>query len=217
MTMPLEIERKCAVCGATSEYTILFSSFSYACPDLDLRPSEKHRSTMNMWVHECPKCGYVSGDVSKPTNIAREWLQSEKYLTCDGMPFVSDLAKRFYRQYLLNSRREELRDAFYAILHAAWACDDAKDDENAKHCRQIGIVLGRLLIEEGCEDVDKIKLICADMMRRAGKFDQLISTYESVQFDDDLSNQILEFQIEKAKARDVSCYRIDDVTGAGRR
>ena len=218
MTMLARVQIQCAVCGAINTYTDVMSTNTFGGgPDLDLRPAEMARSTMHSWVQECPKCGYVSKRISDEAHVDRLWLQSEKYLTCDGIPFVSDLAKRFYRHYLLNSRSEELGNAFYAILYAAWACDDAKDDESAKHCREIGIVLGRLLIEENCEDVDKIKLICADMMRRAGKFDQLISTYESVQFDDDLPNQILKFQIEKAKARDSSCYRIDDVAGGDRR
>ena len=214
MTMLALVQNRCAVCGAINMYTDVMSTNTFGgSPDLDLRPAEMARSTMHSWVQECPKCGYVSKRISDQTYVSRLWLQSEKYLTCDGIPFVSDLAKIFYRYYLLNSRKSKLEDAFFAILHAAWACDDAKDKANAKHCREIGIVLGRLLIEENCDGVDKIKLICADMMRRAGKFNQLISTYESAQFGDDLSNQILEFQIERAKARDVSCYRIDDATG----
>jgi hypothetical protein len=213
MTMLARVQNRCAVCGAINMYTDVMSTNSFGSPDLDLRPAEMERSTMGSWIQACPKCGYVSKRISDQTYVSKLWLQSEKYLTCDGIPFVSDLAKIFYRYYLLNSRKSELEDAFFSILHAAWACDDANDDENAKHCREIGIVLGRLLIEENCADVDKIKLICADLMRRAGKFDQLISTYESVHFDDDLHNQILKFQIEKAKARDVSCYRVGEVTG----
>lgn len=50
-------------------------------------------------------------------------------------------------------------------------------------------------------------------MRRAGQFDQLIDIYASVQFDEEMLNQILKFEIEKAQNKDVSCYRVEDVTG----
>ncbi len=217
MTMLTRAENHCAVCGAWNTYVDVLSTNTFGSPDLDLRPAEMARGTMPSWIQACPKCGYVSKRVSDKTYIKKEWLQSEKYLTCDGIPFVSDLAKQFYRYYLLNSSKAELQNAFFAILHAAWACDDAKDDESAKHCREIAIVLGRLLIEENCDGVDNVKLICADLMRRAGRFDELISTYASVRFEEDLQNQILKFQIEKAKVKDVSCYRIGDVTEDSRR
>ena len=218
MTMLARVKKFCAVCGELNTYVDVMSTNTFGgSPDLDLRPAEMKRSTMGSWIQACPKCGYVSKRISDQTFVSKVWLQSEKYLTCDGISFVSDLAKNFYRYYLLNHRKLELEDAFYAILHAAWACDDVKDDENAKLCREKAIILGMILIKRNCDNVDNIKLLCADLMRRAGKFDQLISTYKSVHFDDDLLNQILKFQIEKAKAKDVSCYRIDDVTGGSRR
>ena len=49
-------------------------------------------------------------------------------------------------------------------------------------------------------------------MRRAGQFEELIAEYASVQFEDDLLDQILGFEIEKAKAKDMARYRVEDVT-----
>ena len=48
-------------------------------------------------------------------------------------------------------------------------------------------------------------------MRRACQFKELIDQYASVRFDEVLSNQILEFQIEKAKVEDAACYRVENV------
>ena len=56
------------------------------------------------------------------------------------------------------------------------------------------------------------KLMRADLMRRAGQFEELIAEYASVKFDEDLLNQILEFEIEKAKIKDIACYRVENVT-----
>lgn len=212
MSSMVPVKCKCAVCGATKEYMCLASTNTFGGgPDLDLRPAEMQRSTMHSWIHECPKCGYISGDVSNATAVTKEWLQSAKYLTCDGISFVSDLAKRFYKYYLINLQDQNTEDAFYAVLHAAWACDDKNDTINAKHCRELAIHLATALIAENHENKDNIQLMRADLMRRAGWFDQLIAIYSSVHFDEELLNQILKFEIEKAQNKDTSCYRVEDV------
>lgn len=216
MTTYARDESKCAVCGTANEYESWCSATTFSGPDLDLRPAEMMRGTMSGWVHTCRECGYVSSDVSNPTSVTREWLKSEKYRRCDGISFGSGLARRFYKYYLISLEDQKRKNAFFAVLHAAWACDDAEDEENGKHCREIAIPLATSLIEEDIEDDeerDNIKLIKADLMRRAGQFDELITTYSSVHFDDELLNQIIEFQIEKAKEKDTACYRVEDVTG----
>ena len=216
MTTYANDECKCAVCGTTKEYYGWCSATTFSGPDLDLRPAEMMRGTMREWVQSCPECGYVSSDVSNPTSVTREWLKSEKYRRCDGISFNSGLARKFYKYYLINLEDQKRKSAFFAVLHAAWACDDAEDEENAKRCREIAIPLATSLIEEEIEDEeerDNIKLIKADLMRRADQFDELITTYSSVHFDDELLTQIIEFQIEKAKERDTACYRVEDVTG----
>ena len=53
----------------------------------------------------------------------------------------------------------------------------------------------------------------ADLMRRAGQFETMIDAYASVQFDEELLNQILRFEVEKAKEKNTACYRVADVTG----
>ena len=205
-------ECKCAICGTTNEYRVLTSSNTFGGgPDLDTRPAEMYRSTMNVWIQECPGCGYISEKVSDASNVTIEWLKSRKYLSCDGITFVSDLAKKFYKYYLINLEDENTEDAFYAVLHAAWACDDKKDDINAKHCRELAISLANELIESDYDNKDKIRMMKADLMRRACRFDEMIATYASVKFDEDLLNRIIGFEIEKAKIKDPSCYRIEDV------
>ena len=215
MSRIVPIERKCAICGVINEYRGLAStnSFERCGPDLDLRPPEMLRSTMPVWIQECPECGYISEDISDPSNVTKEWLKSEKYLTCDGIVFVSDLAKQFYKYYLINLEDKNPVDAFFAILHAAWACDDKDDDVNAQHCRELAIPLATKLIEEEYENQENIKLMRVDLMRRAGQFDELLEEYSSVQFDEELMNQILEFEIKKAKDKDIACYCVEDVTG----
>lgn len=212
MTKILSKKYTCAVCGATNDYNILVSTNCFGSPDLDLRPAEMQRSTMFAWLQECPECGYVSAQVSDPTIMTKKWLKSEGYLTCDGIDFKSYLAKKFYKSYWINLECINTKGAFFAILHAAWACDDERDDENACRCRRLAIPLATRLIKKGYEKMDSLMLVRADLMRRAGQFEELIETYSKVRFEDDLYNRILQFQIERAEKKDRSCYTVDRVT-----
>lgn len=212
MTTMATVECVCSVCGAKNEYWVLASTNAFGSSDLDLRPPEMQRSTMDYWVQECPECGYVSEEVSDESSVTKEWLQSEKYLSCDGISFYSNLAKIFYKYYLINLEDKNTKDAFFAILHAAWVCDDNSDFDNAKHCRQLAIPLVDNLIDEEEENVDNLLLIKADLMRRSGDFNNLILKYNNVKFSDDILNKIIAFQLQKANDKDTSCYTVKDAT-----
>ena len=146
--------------------------------------------------------------------MTKKWLQSEKYRTTDGISFESELAKRFYKRYLINMEDTNLENAFFAVLHAAWACDDVQDDANAKHCREVAIPLVTMLIESERNNKDNLLLMRADLMRRAGQFKDLIDQYKSIEFEEKLLNQILKFEIDKAENGDMACYRVEDVERA---
>ena len=211
MTTMMREKSKCAICKAVNEYSVITSTNTFGGgPDLDLRPAEMQRSTMGAWVQVCPNCGYVSANISDKHHVTKKWLQSENYLTCDGIDFASDLAKAFYRYYLINLEDKETEDAFFAILHCAWACDDKMDIENAKHCRELAIPLADELIAADFRNKDNLLVLKSDLMRRAGQFDELIEQYADVSFDDDLLDKILAFQIGKAKEKDDGCYRVED-------
>ena len=205
---------QCAVCGKKSMYPVLTSTNTFGgSPDLDLRPPEMKRSTMRMWVQECPKCGYVAAEISDQTNITRDFLKASEYRHCDGIQFQSPLAARFYKFYKISREEDDHAAAFFAIHCAAWACDDIEDTENANRCRSLAIALiPELSTEDNRGDLSLVK---ADLLRRAGRFEELISQYESISFDDELLNSILALQLEKAKAGDSGCYRISDVSHEG--
>lgn len=205
---------KCALCRKENEYPVLCSTNTlFGSPDLDFRPPDMMRSTMDTWIQECPECGYVSRKVSDPSSVTRQLLQSESYLTCDGIEFISPLARSFYRFYLINLEDKNTEEAFYALLHAAWACDDRLDDENAVRCRNLAIPLSARLIDAGHWNRDRLMLIKADMMRRTRQFQALIDQYASVQFEDPRLNRILAFQIRKAKIGDARCFQLKKIPG----
>ncbi len=203
---------KCSVCGATNEFTVLSSTNQFGSPDLDLRPAPMQRDTMDYWYQECPNCGYISGEVSDPCSIDSEFLKSEEYLSCDGIDFKSDLAKKFYRYHKIKLMDQNDENAFNAVLYAAWACDDEKDDENAVLCRKKACQLVNNLLCGIQKDNSSFLLMKADLLRRSGSFEQLLTEYQDMKFDDKLPDQILSFELEKARQQDTACYRVSDVT-----
>ena len=206
---------KCAVCGTEERYNIVFSSSTLGSPDLDLRPAEMKRSTMEFWIQECPKCGYVSKTVSEdPINVTYEWLHTKAYIDCDGLNFRSVLAVKFYKYYLINIRNGCIGDAYYALLNAAWACDDVGDIINADKCRKSVIqFLDGLITENPYSNSEDLKLRKIDLMRRSGQFELLIAEFSSCSFEDEMKNQILAFQLDKAAKKDSGCYTIEDAVG----
>ena len=210
MTTIAYVEKKCAVCKAVHEYIALSSTNAFGSPDLDLRPPEMQRSTMSYWVQECPECGYAAYKVSDPCMIDAAFLKREEYVSCEGIGFVSDLAKTFYRQYMISLQEGRIKDAFFAALHAAWACDDEPDVKNAEKCRLLSIPLITDLIDKNDAEKENLLLIKADLLRRTRRFNELIAEYRNVRFESETLNKVIAFQIEKAQAEDPYCYRVSD-------
>ena len=196
---------KCAVCGKTNRYTVLCSTNAFGSPDLDLRPPEMQRSTMRLWVQECPDCGYVSEQVSNPTAITRDYLKTKEFAKCDGVSFRSDLAKKFYKRYKIALSDGEAEDAFCAVLHAAWASDDAGDKKSAKICREIAADLAEALILQGHERVEILRLVRADALRRSGHFSQVLNECGQISFSDETMEKVRKFQIKLALRKISQC------------
>lgn len=210
MSMPIDIEIICAVCGKKSTQTALASTNRFGPPDLDLRPPEMERSTMEWWIQECPYCGYVAKDISNETSITKEWLKNREYFSCENQPFKSNLAQKFYKQYMIAIKDEKNEAAFHSAIYAAWACDDVQDADNAIFCRKKALELfEKLIIEQ--EEKEIFLLIRADLLRRTRQFDLLIVEYKEEDFSEEELRKIVAFQIKKAKQQDTACYTMADV------
>ena len=119
MTTMMKVEEKCSVCGKISSFSVLSSSNSMGSPDLDLRPAPMYRYTINLWIHECPDCGYVAHDLSEEAPVPHEWLKTEEYRGCDGISFVSGLAEMFYKgiRYTCTPAKKETPSISFTALH----------------------------------------------------------------------------------------------------
>ncbi len=208
MSTIMRRECTCAICGVTHEYRYVASTNTFGGePDLDSRPPEMLRSTMGLWVHGCD-CGYISREVSDKSSVSREWLQSENYLMSEGLHFKSIIADSFYKGYLIKTYDNDIEDAFYMMLYAAWACDDINDVENAIICRKKAVGISSELLQSRYENCEELLLMRADLMRRSKMFEDLIKEYASVKVKQPLHKQILKFEIKKAKEHDASRYTV---------
>ncbi len=169
------------------------------------------RYTMDSWVQECPRCGFVSQKITDRTAVTSDFLKSEAYRTCEGLNFKSDLAALFYRHYMISLKTADAEKTYHAILHAAWACDDADDTENARRCRELALPQLERMIRSEPPNRKSLLVVKSDLLRRSGHFEELISEYKDVRFSDPLLDKILAFEIEKASQQDANCYTVSDV------
>jgi hypothetical protein len=158
---------------------MLASTNTRGSPDLDLRPSEMQRSTMHVWLQECPRCGFVNGNLSDPLPKAKEIINSAQYLSLSNDPGVPRLAGRFARFALLNKDDPEV--AGLALLKAAWVCDDEGEKVQAEdfRCQAADRMLE---LRPFADDEDRVTpaAVLIDILRRAGRFDEAKSLIESI-------------------------------------
>jgi len=140
MTLFYGEARNCALCGASSEQFALSSTNALGSPDLDLRPPPMQRDTMEFWLQECPKCGYINDDIQRELFGAKEVVNSASYRSLCAPQPVPVLASRFERFALLKQTVLPV-EAGWARLHAAWVCDDHRKKgramEHRKACAEI--------------------------------------------------------------------------------
>ena len=207
MTTFCNTKYKCGLCGHKFISQAIMSTNTFGSPDLDLRPPEMQRSTMRMWIAQCPKCGYVHFKIEKNGKKHKSYVKSDDYKTCEGANLLSELASNFYKCALILLRDDNKKEAYDAFLYAAWACDDHGDEEGSVLCRNKAIALYE---DNLFKENNNLVLRHIDLLRRVGSFRDAIEFCESVQFEDELMKKIAKFQRELSLKEDMGCYRVID-------
>lgn len=214
MTTFFTATQTCAVCGASVSCAMLGSSSAFGSPDLDLRPAEMQRSTMSVWLQECPRCRYVSEDIEVASANAQAILASDPYQQLVADTKVPELARRFARQALLNASDRE--QAGRALLHAAWVCDDEGAVQDAIRYRcQAADVLGALQPFDDTNEGASLGAVLVDVLRRVQRFSEAkalsatLLALNSVSSHEPLA-QVLGYQIQRCDAGDAECHTMDD-------
>ncbi|MES2791980.1 MAG: hypothetical protein V4719_20365 [Planctomycetota bacterium] len=214
MTMYLEEAQTCAVCGAVVQCEVLCSTNSFGSPDLDLRPAEMERSTMDVWLQECPKCLFVNDRLEHPTPNAKAILASSRYQQVIADTTVPELARKFARYATLNT--EDIEKAGAALLHSAWVCDDEAATERAIAYRsQAADLLLSLQPFEDTEEQVTLGISVVDVLRRALRFSEaktLARTLFALKCVSatQIMGEILEYQCRLCESGDAACYTVAD-------
>ena len=202
----------CSVCGSAKEYLVIGSTNTMGSSDLDTRPAEMQRSTMQHWVQVCPNCGYAASAVSEPLACEREFLESDEYKLFPLSEPNSRLTKAFIWAARIDENSQKYASAFWDYLHAAWSADDDNDQYWSKQARLFALTqydkLGK------ADRTDNLILIRADLLRKTEQFDRLLSEYKGVRFkagknnEDNILNKIIAFQLQKAKIRNTATFTV---------
>jgi hypothetical protein len=202
---------KCRVCGNTTECMFIGSTNTMGPPDLDLRPAEMARSNIGAWVHRCPTCGNCAGDLSKKRKGAKTLVKSKDYTHQLSHPDYPELANSFLCHAMLAEKDGDLASATYALIYAAWACDDKNATDAASACRLRAAAMleaceadGQLLFDGGGAGT----AVLVDLLRRAGEPDKAREVIASRRgrIDDEDIRAVLDFQLRLIESGDTACH-----------
>lgn len=201
------MKNKCGLSGHVFESRTLTSTNAFGSPDLDLRPPQMKRATMPMWIDKCPNCGYVHAEIEKNGKQHKAFIKSKDYIMCEGAKLSSGLARDFYKFALILLREDKRLEAYDAFLHAAWASDDSGDVEGAVLCRNKAI---SLYDDKSFKKNLNLALRHIDLLRRAGRFTDVINFCKAMVFEEDIMQKVAKFQVELSSIKDAGCYRVVD-------
>jgi hypothetical protein len=170
---------ECGNCGASSAQMVLESTNAFGSPDLDLRPPEMQRSTMDTWLQLCPVCGYCAPDLSQ-TPADRAVLHSDVYRAALQSADFPELARRFLA-FAVAAGSSDPATAAHAYLHAAWVFDDAGHPEQAAESRRQSATWFRRCTPFPEEERGAaMGAVLVDVLRRCGQFAEASAECQTV-------------------------------------
>ena len=219
MTRIHQTYSRCGICHTSIKHNVIFSGISFGSPDLDLRPPGPERHTMDMWLRECTKCGYVSRSIEEVTDSIREVVKGAEYSALHGGPLAGTLANRFLKASLISESLGNRRDAGMFALCAAWAADDVGDRATARAAR-LKTAEHFLNVLSSMEEHDPasrraitLKTQTVDVLRRSGRWgdaEKLADSISEQPIDADVK-AVINFQKSLLRHRNDSPHGLDDI------
>jgi hypothetical protein len=176
------------------------------------------RSTIFAWVHRCPECGYCASDVSAPQAEAEAAVSKNEYKKQLGDPMYPELANSFLCKAMVDQESKDYSATTWALIHAAWACDDSDHANQATMCRKRAADMLIKAEEHGqqvAEQEGASTAILSDLLRRSGRLEQarqVIATRRGG-INEDIIVRILDFQTALLNRNDVSCHTSAEALG----
>jgi len=212
---------RCGNCGQETRVSQLIHADEMEPPDLDTRPGEELRSSINFWMARCPSCGYCAADLTSIHELAGPVVDTAVYQENLNDVRFPEKAREFICHALILERAGQYADAGWTMLHAAWVCDDHALEEAAATCRKGALrawSAGKSRGEAFHEHHSSEFLIVADLHRRMGEFEFALTACNEGLVDEDMP-ELLEhcFRLERsliarkdsgrASMRDLPIYR----------
>lgn len=191
MTMYRDRKETCSECGAATDHADLLSTNQMEPGDLDGRPGEMARSTLGVQVvccHHCQRCGT---SLATPLGEnARRHLGSAAYRAGLADPELPLLARQFRAAAELAAAERNWSLHAGHLLHAAWVCDDARNQRAAAAPLRVQAAraFALALLDEPDASLSR-RVSClalqVDLLRRAGHFDAAAQCLQLAPDDDD--------------------------------
>ena len=202
----------CGACGNEFGLQALGGTNTQGASDLDGRPADMQRSTMDSWVQRCGRCGYCSRNVSVFDERMRALLESGAYRAQ-----VKDAAllSTFACAGMLAAAARNYADAGYYYLCAAWDADDRSIELHARHFRQEAAdAYLRVLAEGGMfrSERGESEAILVDCLRRARRDEEGLALIEKALADgcEGVIADLLKFQRELIARGDRAAHRVSE-------
>lgn len=212
------VDRKCAVCGTVNTLIEVTNNDKSEFHDLDSRPEEPYRSTMENWVQACSNCMYCSESIEEAKPGARALVSDEDYSKQFRSSLYPALANKFICQGIIDERIGRYPKAGWAYLHAAWVCDDRKHEAarelrlRAVSCFEQAMMKGERIIDErGGPGV-----MIIDVLRRAKDFERARDYVEigKRKEEDEMITRLIRFEELLIKNKDTVRHTVQEALKA---
>jgi hypothetical protein len=164
---------------------------------------------MHESVIRCPNCGYCSGDIEESHTEAKTVIQTTDYKEQLNNRDYPELANSFLCKAMTDNATGDLVGRTWSFIHAAWACDDDKKDDQAVLCRRRAAESLESLLGKGETIADEYEMnatiILIDLFRRSNQTANAKKLIESMR-DNTTDNEIrllLDYELVLVQNKDV--------------
>ena len=218
MTTLYEKKTRCALCGNEEAFPRIGTTNAFGLPDLDTRPPQMERSTIFAWIQRCSECGYCSSDISKALPVAESVIHSSECRNQLNDEAYPESANSFLCQAIIDREANDYVGATWALVHAAWVCDDADRPDRAVVCRHKAADMLVTAEDHGQQVLEQngaSTALLVDLLRRSGRTDDArrAITERRTTIGQEIIVRILEFQALLTEKGDASSHTISDALG----
>ena len=215
MTMYATSQINCGNCGAQNTMDVLMSTNIMGSADLDTRPPEMRRSTINTWINRCGHCDYCAPDLSQSEANVELLVLSPEYVAMLQKKAMPAKAREFLCWSMIAGQTGRPVQAAWACIHSAWVCDDAGALEVAAVCRAFALqatAVATAAKQPISQQSGAAEAIMADLLRRCGRFDEAVAVAEQGLLLDpeEFVMHTLRYQKKLSAVGDSRSHTVDD-------